>query len=78
MVLEYFLIYSKYNLKKGVKLLKEAAKTDPMAMYLLGAMYEAGKGVEADLVQAKSYLEQAAKAGNPEAILATCTMRVAV
>ncbi len=60
--------YSKYNLKKGVKLLKEAAKTDPMAMYLLGAMYEAGKGVEADLVQAKSYLEQAAKAGNPEAM----------
>lgn len=60
--------YDKYNLRKGVKLLKEAAKTDPLAMYLLGAMYEAGKGVEQNMEEAKTYLTKAAEAGNPEAM----------
>lgn len=60
--------YAKYNLNKGVKELKNAAKTDPMAMYLLGAMYEAGKGVDQNMEQAKAYLTKAAEAGNAEAM----------
>lgn len=55
--------YKKFNLKKGVKLLKEAAKTNSQAMYLLGAMYEAGKGVEKDMTTAIDYLTKAADAG---------------
>lgn len=55
--------YKKYNVKKGVKTLEEAARTHPMAMYLLGVMYEAGKGVDKDINQAISFLEKAADKG---------------
>lgn len=53
--------YKKYNIKKGVKTLTSAAKTSPMAMYILGCMYETGKGVEKDAAKAVTLLENAAK-----------------
>lgn len=53
--------YRKYNLKKGIKTLTSAAETSPMAMYILGGIYEAGKGVEKDAAQAITLLEKAAK-----------------
>ena len=53
--------FEKYNLKKGLKLLQDAAKVNnSLAMYLLGGIFEAGKGVEKDMKKAISYLEQAA------------------
>ncbi|MCM1021862.1 MAG: sel1 repeat family protein [Muribaculum sp.] len=60
--------YAKYNQKKGMKMLKESAKSDPMAMYLLGAMCEAGSGVDQDMTLAKEYLVKGAEAGNPLAM----------
>ena len=55
--------YEKYHLKKGTKALKEAAESDAVAMYLLGIMYEAGKGLDKDVEQALSYLNSSAKKG---------------
>lgn len=55
--------YAKNNVKKGVKLLKDAAKTNAQAMYLLAGLYEAGKGVEKDMPAAVTYMTQAAEAG---------------
>lgn len=55
--------YPKQNIKKGVKILTEAAKTNPQAMYLLGALYEAGKGVDKDMSTAISYLTKSAEMG---------------
>lgn len=52
--------YAKHNLKKGVKLLNEAAKTNPQAMYLLGGLYEAGKGVEKNMDKAVECMTNAA------------------
>lgn len=60
--------YAKHDLKKGVKSLSEAAKTIPMAMYLLGGMYEAGRGVDKNMEQALTYLTQAADAGYAPAL----------
>lgn len=60
--------YAKHDLKKGVKTLKDAAKTIPMAMYLLGGMYEAGRGVDKDMNQAVTYLSQAAATGYAPAL----------
>lgn len=53
--------YKKYNLKKGIKTLTSAAETSPMAMYILGCIYEVGKGVEKDAAQAVNLLEKSAK-----------------
>ena len=48
------------------------AKGDPACTYLLGQMYELGRGAPAvDLKQAFSLFEEAAKAGVPEALTAT-------
>lgn len=55
--------YAKHNMKKGIKLLNDAAKTNPQAMYLLGALYEAGKGVDKDMNQAVTYMKKAADMG---------------
>lgn len=41
--------YAKHNIKKGIKLLDDVSKTNALAMYLLGALYEAGKGVNKDM-----------------------------
>lgn len=60
--------YSKYNLQKGLKALNKAAAESAMAQYLLGAIYEAGKGVDKDINQALTYLRQAADAGYTPAI----------
>lgn len=55
--------YAKHNMKKGVKLLNDAAETNPQAMYLLGTLYEAGKGVEKNMAEAVSYVQKAADKG---------------
>lgn len=55
--------YSKNNIKKGVKMLSEAAKTNPQAMYLLGGLYEGGKGVDKDMATAVSFMKKAADKG---------------
>lgn len=52
--------YAKNDVKKGAKLMKEAAKTDPQAMYHLATLYETGKGVSKDMAEAVKYLEKAA------------------
>jgi hypothetical protein len=60
--------YSKYNLKKGIKVLTESAKTDPFAMYLLGGIYEAGKGVDKNMDTAVKYLKDGASKGSADAM----------
>lgn len=55
--------YEKYNLKKGVKLLTEAAKDNAQAMYLLAGLYEAGKGVDKDMAKAVEYMTASAEQG---------------
>ena len=55
--------YAKHNMKKGIKLLTDAAKTSPQAMYLLGNLYEAGKGVDKNMAEAVSHLQKAADMG---------------
>ena len=55
--------YAKHNMKKGIKRLNDAAVTNPQAMYLLGALYEAGKGVEKNMAEAVSYMQKAADMG---------------
>lgn len=66
--------YAKNNVKKGVKLLTDAAKTTPQAMYLLGTLYEAGKGVEKDMTQAVAYMTKAAEVGYAPAECALADM----
>jgi TPR repeat protein len=60
--------YNKYNLKKGIKVLTESAKTEPFAMYLLGGIYEAGKGVDKNMDTAVKYLKNGANNGSTEAM----------
>lgn len=55
--------YAKHNMKKGIKLLNDASKTNAQAMYLLGALYEAGKGVDKDMTKAVDYMTKAADMG---------------
>lgn len=55
--------YAKHNMKKGIKLLSDASKTNAQAMYLLGALYEAGKGVDKDMATAVDYITKAADMG---------------
>lgn len=55
--------YAKHNMKKGVKLLTDAAKSDPQAMYILGGLYEAGKGVDKNMATAVDYFTKSAEAG---------------
>jgi hypothetical protein len=55
--------YAKHNMKKGIKLLTDAAKTNAQAMYLLAALYEAGKGVDKNMDLAVDYMTKAANAG---------------
>ncbi len=59
--------YPKYNAKKAAKQLRDAAKTDPYAAFLLGKMYEEGDGIDKDQDMALKYLSEAADAGNAEA-----------
>lgn len=53
--------YPKQNVKKGIKLLTEASATNPMALYSLGMLYEAGKGVDMDMPKAVHYITMAAE-----------------
>lgn len=62
--------YTKNNLKKAVKTLKDAAKTNPQAMYILAGLYEAGKGVDKDMAQAVNLMTQAAALDYGQAICA--------
>jgi hypothetical protein len=60
--------YSKYNMKKGIKILTASAKDEPYAMYLMGGIYEAGKGVEKNVETAVKYMKEASEKGNTEAM----------
>lgn len=55
--------YSKYNIKKGIKLLTEASATSPQALYLLANLYEGGKDVAKDMATAVELMRKAADAG---------------
>lgn len=55
--------YAKHNMKKGIKLLKDAASINAQAMYLLGALYEAGKGVEKNMSTAVDYISKSVDMG---------------
>lgn len=66
--------YPKQNVKKAVKILKDAAKTDAQAMYLLGTLYEQGKGVEKDMDLAVDYMKKSADMGCGPAICALADM----
>lgn len=66
--------YDKHNMKKGIKLLNDAAKTNAQALYLLGALYEAGKGVDKDMVLALSDMTRSAEMGYAPAQCALADM----
>lgn len=53
--------YPKHNIKKGIKILKDMAKENPQAKYILGCVYESGKGVEKDMNLATEYFTEAAE-----------------
>ncbi|OKY98565.1 MAG: hypothetical protein BHV67_05455 [Bacteroidales bacterium 43_36] len=63
--------YARHNMKKAVKLLNEAAKTNAQAIYMLGALYEAGKGVSQNMPMAVEYMSKAAEMGYGDA---ECTL----
>lgn len=66
--------YAKYDIKKGVKLLKEMSATNPQAMYLLGGLYEAGKGVDKEMNLAVAFTTQSAEKGYAPAECALADM----
>ncbi len=59
--------YAKHNAKKAVKLLKDAGKSDPVAMLELGKIYETGAGVDKDMDSAIKMFTDASEAGFAEA-----------
>lgn len=59
--------YEKHNVKKGIKALKEAAESNAVAMYLIGVMYEVGKGVDKNVEMALFYLNTSVNKGNATA-----------
>lgn len=60
--------YKKADGKKGVKMLKEAAKSNPQAMYMLAKLYERGEYVERDMTAAVDYVTRSAEAGYGKAM----------
>lgn len=75
--------YSHYNLREGiasfcnqdyrqafVRLLPEANRRNPEAMYAVGYMYYYGEGVTEDRKKACMWINRAAKTGNPKALAA--------
>ena len=66
--------YEKHNIKKGIKLLTDASKTNAQALYLLGALYEAGKGVDKDMNLAFTNIAKAAEMGYAPAQCALADM----
>lgn len=76
-------VYSGYNLREGIKnfqiqnyrkafvrLMPEAIKGQPDAEYAVGYMYYYGQGVVEDRQKAAYWIGCAARAGQPDAILA--------
>lgn len=66
--------YSGRNIKKGIKLFKEAAKMSPQAMYLLGTLYEAGVGVDKNMDEAVGLITKSADSDYAEAECALADM----
>lgn len=63
--------YTKHNFKKGLGLIKDAAKNmNPMALYMLGKFCVDGTGMARNLSEGVKYLVAAANLGNPQAQLA--------
>lgn len=48
--------------------LQGANRNDPFAIAMLGSLYEYGKGVDVDLIEARNNYDRAAKLGNPHAL----------
>ncbi len=64
-------VYSKYNFKKGLNLIKDAAKNlNPMALYLLGTFCLEGTGMGRNIPEGVKNIIAAANLGNPQAQLA--------
>ncbi|MDE6668982.1 MAG: sel1 repeat family protein [Muribaculaceae bacterium] len=53
--------YSHYDLKKGVQLIEQAARSNARAMYLMAAFCESGRGTEKSMPRAIEYLEHSAE-----------------
>ena len=66
--------YKKHNMKKGIKELEKAAKTNAQAMYILGSLYESGKGVDKDMAKAVDFMTKAAEMGYGRAQCALADM----
>lgn len=62
--------YKKYDVKKGVKILTEQAKTNPLAMYMLAKLYERGDGVDKNMTECVNYMTRAAQADYGKAMCA--------
>lgn len=63
--------YSKYNFKKGLNLIKDAAKNlNPMALYMLGTFCLEGTGMGRNIPEGVKNIIAAANLGNPQAQLA--------
>lgn len=55
--------YPQHNLKKGVQLIEQAARSNARAMYLMAAFCESGRGTEKSIPRAIEYLEHSAEMG---------------
>lgn len=53
--------------EKGIRLISEAAKSDPLAQVILGECYEMGRGVSQNYSKALSFYKQAKKRNYPAA-----------
>ncbi|NVK38235.1 MAG: sel1 repeat family protein [Gammaproteobacteria bacterium] len=53
------------DVQKAIELLsKKEHKEKPEALFMMGMIYDSGRGVEKDIVKASNYYERAAKKGN--------------
>ncbi len=55
--------YEKNNLRKGVRHIRKAAETDAQAMFILGGLHEAGRGVDQNIGETVRLYTAAAEAG---------------
>ena len=64
----------KNNPKKGVKILQKLSKSYPLAMFVLGEIYESGKEVKQNIPEAVRLISKAAEMGNDAAQLSLADM----
>lgn len=51
------------NLNKGIRAIREAAQSLPLAMYIMGTLTEQGEGTEQNTAEAREFYTRAAEAG---------------